>query len=406
VKLPDIISVDDHVVEPPSLWQERLPAGLRERGPRVLRQKGRLVRPGPAITAFVEDPGADGAVWADVWAYDDVRWPLHVGFASVGPMRGRRSLEPVTYEEIQPGCFGQAERLSDMTLNRVQASVSFPTFPRFCGQTFAEREDKDFALRCLMVYNDWMIDEWCAGEGYGRLIPLTLVPLWDAGLAAAEVRRCAGKGSRSIAFSENPTKLGLPSVHSGYWEPLFQACQHTGTVINMQIGSSSAMPTTSPDAPVIVNVTLNFQPAMHAMVDWLTSGVLARYPGIRIALSEGQAGWMPFVFERLDGAWERSAMYDAGLRERVPEPPSSYVRGRVFGCIFDDVNALVNRERVGMGQLMFEVDYPHSDSTFPHSMRTAEKLVDAGGLSEHEAWQFVRGNAISCYNLQQYGITE
>jgi predicted TIM-barrel fold metal-dependent hydrolase len=406
VKLPEIISVDDHIVEPPWLWQERLPAGLRERGPRVVRQKGRLVRPGPAITSFVEEPDAPGAVWCDVWAYDDVRWPLHVGFASVGPMRGRRSLEPVTYEEIQPGCFKQPERLADMDLNRVQASVSFPTFPRFCGQTFAEREDKDFALVCLRVYNDWMIDEWCAGAGHGRLIPLTLIPLWDAELAAAEVRRCAGKGSHAIAFSENPAKLGLPSIHSGYWEPLFRACQDTDTVINMHIGSSSAMPTTSPDAPVIVNVTLNFQPAMHAMVDWLTSGVLARYPGIRVALSEGQAGWMPFVFERLDGAWERSAMYDRGLKERVPEPPSSYVPGRVFGCVFDDVNALVNRERIGMSQLMFEVDYPHSDSTFPHSMRTAEKLVAAGGLDEHEAWQFLRGNAISCYRLNRYGITQ
>nr|WP_311984689.1 amidohydrolase family protein [Parafrankia sp. CH37] len=102
-----------------------------------------------------------------------------------------------------------------------------PHFPRFCGQTFAEARDTDLALACVRAYNDWMIDEWCADSG-GRLIPLCLIPLWDAELAAAEVRRNAARGCRAVCFSEIPPHLGLPSIHSGSWEPFLAACVDTG----------------------------------------------------------------------------------------------------------------------------------------------------------------------------------
>src|SRR5205814_1879958 len=69
---------------------------------------------------------------------------------------------PITYDEMRPGCFEQRARLADMDLNWVDASLCFPTFPRFCGQTFLEARDKDLALLCVRAYNDWMVDEWCA----------------------------------------------------------------------------------------------------------------------------------------------------------------------------------------------------------------------------------------------------
>ena len=113
---------------------------------------------------------------------------------------------PVTFDQIRPGCWKQKERLEDMDANHVEASVNFPNvLPRFCGQAFLERQDKELALLCVKAYNDWMIDEWCAGDGKGRLIPMTIVPLWDPLLAAEEIRRCADKGSHAIAFTENPT---------------------------------------------------------------------------------------------------------------------------------------------------------------------------------------------------------
>ncbi|MFM8302934.1 MAG: amidohydrolase family protein [Actinomycetota bacterium] len=400
-ELPRIISVDDHVVEPPDLWSQRLPASLRDRGPRVVREKARFSFVGGVFSFERDVPDGD---WCDIWLYDDLVYPFPKLSAAVG--FSDLDNTPVTFDEIRPGCWKQAERLADMAANWTDASVCFPNvLPRFAGQTFTERPDKDLALACVRVYNDWMIDEWCAGDGAGSLIPLTIVPLWDAELAAAEVRRCADKGSYAIAFSENPHPLGLPSVHDrdGFWEPLWRACDETGTVVNMHIGSSSKMPATSPDAPFIVSSTLTFANAMGSLCDFIFSGTLERHPNLKLAYSEGQVGWAPYVLERADKLWaERSAN---SFGSDLPHPPSSYVPGRVYFCIFDDEVGLANRNVVGMDQITFEVDYPHADSTFPHTRETAQLICDKAGLDDRERYLLMRGNAIRLYGLERYGIT-
>jgi predicted TIM-barrel fold metal-dependent hydrolase len=395
VTIPRIISVDDHVVEPPDLWTNRLPSKYLDRGPRVVRERGRFDLTG--LGWVVTDDGD----WADVWHYDDLVSPLMKlsaasGFEDIG-------FGAVTFDQIRPGCWHQKERLVDMDANHTDASICFPnTLPRFCGQTFAEREDKDLGLLCVKAYNDWMIDEWCAGDGRGRLIPLTMVPLWDAELAAEEVRRCAAKGSFAITFSENPYPLGLPSIHSGVWDPMFAACEETGTVLCMHIGSSSKMPGTSPDAPFIISSTLTFQNAMGSLLDFVFSGTLARFPNLVLAYSEGQVGWMPYLLERMDKLWrERS---DNSFGTSLPEPPTSYIRGRVYGCIFDDETGLANRDRVGMDVICFETDYPHADSTFPRSEEVATEICTNAGLNEEETYKLLRGNAIKGFGLERYGV--
>jgi predicted TIM-barrel fold metal-dependent hydrolase len=402
MELPKIISVDDHVIDPPTLWLDRLASKYHDRAPRVVRKRAKGITAVDGKVTIEESPDAK---WADIWVYDDMASPLTAGVTAVGPTRDLLANTLVTYDEILPGCWQQKARLEDMDRNWTEVQVCFPQFPRFCGQTFLERKDKDFALMCLKAYNDFMIDEWCAGEGVGRLIPLVIVPLWDADLAAEEIRRCAEKGAHAVTFSECPPFLGLPSVYTDFWDPFFAACDETDTVINLHVGSSSTMLTTSSDAPVTMVAAMNFVYLAAALGDWLFAGVLERYPNIRLALSEGQAGWMPYMLERVDSLWERSDMYDPQIREKVTERPSSYVAGRVFGCIYDDLAGLRARDQIGMSQLMFESDYPHADSTFPDTARVAEKLVTEAGLNEHEIWQFLRGNAISCYRLDRYGVT-
>jgi predicted TIM-barrel fold metal-dependent hydrolase len=405
MEIPRFISVDDHVVEPPGLWQERLPSKYAEIGPRTVRQKGKIVFDVTRQPNFVIGDGPDDR-WCDVWHYEDVRSPLRGDLTAVGPLADAVPTTAVTYDDLLPGCFDQAHRLADMKLNHTEASLCFPTVPRFCGQLFLNRQDMELAGLCVRAYNDWMIEDWCGGAGAGHLIPLTLVPLWDPDLAADEVRRCAGLGSHAVAFSEDPSALGLPSIHTGEWEPFFAACAETNTVINMHIGSSSKQSQTSPGAPMIAMVALTSENSVHALVDWLLCGALARYPSLKIALSESQVGWMPFILERLDSAWRRSKNYDPSIYELIPEPPSSYVPDRVFACVFDDSVGLALRDHVGMSQIMFETDYPHADSTFPESKLVAEKMIAEAGLSSHEARLFLRANAIACYDLGQFGITK
>jgi predicted TIM-barrel fold metal-dependent hydrolase len=353
---------------------------------------------------FSYEKGVEGGEMCDWWLYDDLVYP----FPKLSAALGFEDLDvtPVTFDEIRPGCWIQKDRLEDMTANHVEASICFPnTLPRFCGQAFLEREDKELALLCVQAYNDWMIEEWCAGEGAGRLIPLGMIPLWDPHLAAAEVRRNADRGCFAVTFSENPHPLGLPSVHDKgrYWDPFFQACQDTGTVVCMHIGSSSRMPATSPDAPFIVSSTLTFSNAMGSMLDYIFSGTMERFPDLVIAYSEGQVGWMPYVIERADKLWAERGANSFG--STLPHKPSSYIHHRIYGCIFDDETGLRNRDAVGMDQICFETDYPHADSTFPHSKKVASDICTQAGLSDEEIWKFLRGNAIRAFGLERFGIT-
>ncbi len=316
--------------------------------------------------------------------------------AAVGYDRDEMTMTPMTYDEMRPGCYDVAARAADMAMNHVEASLCFPTFPRFCGQTFTEATtDRELGLACIVAYNDWMVDEWC-GESGGVNIPLCLIPLWDAELAAAEVRRNAERGVHAVCFSEIPPHLGLPSIHSGYWDPFFTACAETGTVVCMHIGSSSKMPATSGDAPVAVSATLSFGNAMASLADFLFSGVLVRFPDLRLAYSEGQIGWLPYILERADDVWSEHRAW-GGVRDIVPEPPSSYYYRQVYGCFFRDQHGLDSLDRVGVDNITFETDYPHTDSTWPNTKEVAEKMM--AGLPDDAIRKIVRGNAIRMLQL-------
>ena len=398
--LPRVISVDDHVLEPPELWTSRLSGRHRDRAPRVVRERGVLdVKTG----GWSVDPAG---AWADVWYYETVVKPLDRRFAAVGSdLKTLDAATVVTYDDIRSACWKQSDRLADMDADHVDVSLCFPnTLPRFCGQTFAEEADKELGLLCVEAYNDWMIDEWAAGAGHGRLIPLTILPLWDAGLAAAEMERCAAKGSFAVTFPEDPHFLGLPSIYTGHWDRFFAACAATQTTICMHIGSSSRSPTTSPDAPHMVSSTLTFQNGMGSLIDFVLSGTLARFPGMKIAYSEANVGWMPYVLERMDRLWERRGSHtDYG--SDLPAAPSSYIAGRVYGCIIDDVTGLANRERIGMDQICFETDYPHADATFPNTLTTIREICGEAGLDDDESYRLLRGNAITAFGLERFGIT-
>ncbi|MDT3440442.1 MULTISPECIES: amidohydrolase family protein [unclassified Pseudofrankia] len=392
-ELPKIISVDDHVVEPAHLWRTWLPARFRDAGPRVERRGiGTMEHVGGGSYRQSFDP--DGPK-ADCWIYEDLVYINKRHVAAVGFDREDMTMSPITYDEMRPGCYDPAARLADMDLNHVEASLSFPTFPRFCGQTFAEASDRELAAACVIAYNDWMVEEWCGDSG-GRLIPLCIIPLWDAEEAAAEVRRNAARGVRAVCFSEIPPKLGLPSIHNGYWDPLFAACAQTGTVVCMHIGSSSQMPATSGDAPVAVAATLSFNNAMASLADWLFSGVLVRFPTLKLAYSEGQIGWLPYALERADDVWREHRAW-AGVRDIVPEPPSTYFHRQVFGCFFRDRHGLASLAEIGVDNVTFETDYPHTDSTWPHTRKVAEEMM--AGLDADTVYKIVRGNAIRMLDL-------
>src|SRR5882757_605585 len=390
--LPWFVSVDDHVVEPPTVWSDRLPAKYRDVGPRYERRAVGMTRWQQG--AFVTDADANG-VETDVWRFEDVVKPIRRNIAAAGLDRDEMDLNPISFDEMRKGCYDAVARLADMDLNHVEASLCFPQMSRFCGQEFSEAKDKDLGLACVRAYNDWMVEEWCATDP-ARLIPLVMVPLWDGELAAAEIRRNAERGVHAVTFSENPYVLGFPSIHSGQWEPFFRACAETDTTINMHIGSSSRMETVSPDAVPAVGATLASNNASASLMEYLFSGVLERYPTLQLAYSEGQVGWIPYQLERADTVWQEHRAWN-GLKGSMTHPPSYYYFRQVYGCVFRDFFGMRNIADVGEDNVTFEVDYPHTDSTFPNTVPLAKEML--ADLTEEQRYKVCRGNAIRMLHL-------
>jgi predicted TIM-barrel fold metal-dependent hydrolase len=381
---PKIISVDDHVQEPPDLWSSRVPSALREDAPRIQRE-------------WVDDQGSpvdrsEPGFWCDVWYYADVaRVPTTRFHAAVGFAPEEVMGIPMTFDDMRPGAYQVKPRLEDMDVAGVEASLCFPNhFSRFSGQRFLQGDDRDLALKCVEAYNDFLLEQWMGPSG-GRLAGAMMLPMWDANLSAAEVRRNAARGFTVTCFSEVPAWLGLPSLYSGEWDPLMEACSETGTVIAMHIGSGSrGTPLTSDDAPLgLIDANLYTNSSL-SLTDWLMSGLLVRFPRLQLEFAEAQAGWIPYLLGRLDRMWvEGKAHYGMqGLNER----PSHYFRQHVTTCVFaDPVGLGALREVIGVDRICFETDYPHPDSTWPDCSEYAQEQLQ--GASADTIEKIIRGNA-------------
>ncbi|MBW1884936.1 MAG: amidohydrolase [Deltaproteobacteria bacterium] len=391
--MPKIISVDDHLIEPAHMFQSRLPHKYRDIGPRVvIEPQGdfKLVN-----GSYVEAPG-DGDKMAAWWHYEDHRFQMKEMVACPGVASEDVSMQGVTFDDIRPACYEPKARVEDMKQNHVDGSLCFPNYPRFCGQVFAERKDRVLAKLCVEAYNDFMVEEWC-GDSEGILIPLCVVPLWDAELAAAEIRRNAARGVRAVAFSEAPVWLDLPSIHTDYWDPFLRACEETKTVICMHIGSGTKTLYMGADAPTVVSANVIACNSIASLIDWLFSGKFDQFPGLQLLYAECQIGWIPYFVERADDIWQTHQW--AHGEDRIPNQPSHYYKKHVNVCFFKDTVGIGMIDKIGVDNVSFETDYPHQDGTFPRSKQVAEKLF--GHLDEQSVYKIARGNAIELLGLER-----
>ncbi|MCU1346722.1 MAG: amidohydrolase [Acidimicrobiia bacterium] len=343
-----IVSVDDHVVEPPNVWQDRLPQKYKELGPKNIRDnEGR-----------------------DIWMFED-RPYFNVGLNAVaGKEKADYGLDPVSYDQMRKGCWDIKARVEDMDADGVYAQLSFPTFPGFAGSTFVNATDKDLAAACVSAWNDWMVDEWCAGAP-GRQIPMALLPFWDVDKSVLEIERMAAKGTKAITFTEAPHNLGLPSFHTDHWDPMFAAAQAADLPLCLHFGSGGA-PATAPGGPFTAAIALFAINSQFASVELMNSTIFDRFPNLKFALSEGGIGWMPYILERVDYVWERHRLY-TGMENS--QKPSEIFRKHIFGCFISDEAGVANVALIGEDNVMFESDYPHSDSNWPHARKMLEETL-------------------------------
>jgi predicted TIM-barrel fold metal-dependent hydrolase len=379
MRLDDLIlvSVDDHVVEPPDLFERHLAARYRDAAPRVVRTPG----------------------GSDVWHFLDFTIP-NVGLNAVsGRPPEEYGIDPTSFDELRPGTYDVAARVLDMSANGVLGSLNFPSLPGFAGRLFAAVDDKDLALALDRAYNDWHIDEWC-GHAPERFIPLAVPPIWDPEVLAAEIRRVAAKGCHAVTFPENPVPLGLPSLHSEHWYPVWRACSDEGTVVCMHIGSSSKLAVTAPDAPIDVMIALQPMNIVQAAADLVFSPVFREFPDLTIALSEGGIGWIPYFLERVDHTYlTHKAWTGADFGGRLP---SEVFLERVVLCFIEDDFGARHAREIGVDRICIETDYPHSDAIWPNAPERLLEGFAGTDLTDDEIDAMTHRNAMRFFRFDPF----
>lgn len=365
-----LVSIDDHTIEPPDMYTHHVPARWADEAPKVVRN----------------DQGVDE------WVFQGEKTSTRFGLAAtVGWPPEQWGLDPGAYSELRPGCFDVHERVRDMNANGVLASMCFPTMAGFNARTFTESRDKELAYVMLRAYNDWAIDEWC-GTYPGRFIPLGIVPMWDVDLAVTEVRRLAKKSCRSISFLETPHVQGFPSFLSGHWDPMLEALCEENMVLSLHIGAGFDVIKRPQEAPVDHLMVLACQISAITAQDLLFGPTLRRFPDLKVALSEGGIGWIPFYLDRIDRHFQNQAWLHGG-DDFGGKLPSDVFREHFLACYITDPSGLLLRERIGTDIIAWECDYPHTDTTWPESPELAWTELQDAGCSDTDVHKITWQNA-------------
>jgi predicted TIM-barrel fold metal-dependent hydrolase len=368
-----LISTDDHMTEPPDVFDGRVDARFRDLAP-----------------AIVELPNGN-----QVWAYEDsVFYDRGLG-NTVGRPREEWFLDPLRYDEMRRGCWDVDARVADMDIDGVWASMCFPSVTwGFAGRVFCASKDQDLGLACLRAYNQWNIEAW-SGAYPARFIPCQIAWLPDPAVASRDIYRNAELGFKAVSFAEGPHRLGLPSIRDRFWDPFFHACVDTGTVLCLHVGASGHVVQASPGASLNATSCLFSISAMVVALDWVWSGVPTRFPDLKIALSEGGIGWVPMAIDKLDHIFARVGGCVAAEPWLDELSPSEVLRRNFWFCMVDDPTALAVRDRIGIENIVTEVDYPHSDTTWPRTQAILDE--DFSGMSHEEAELITWRNAAALF---------
>jgi predicted TIM-barrel fold metal-dependent hydrolase len=365
-----LFSTDDHLVEPPRMFEGRLPAKLQELAPRVVETE-------------------EGH---EVWQFDGKVF-FQVGLnAVVGRKTEDWKVEPTRFEEMRAACYDVEARVRDMDINGVWASVNFPSqITGFCGSVFSRCADPELGLAVTQAWNDWFFDEWY-GLHPDRMVPMGITYLADPEQGAEEIRRNAARGFTAVTLPEMPHRIGMEPIFSSWWDPIIAACAETDTVICLHVGSTGVadMPKGAPMVPL--GATLFGQLSLSACAEWLWSGYAVKHPDLKIIMSEGGIGWVAMLHDRLENIVDRSGYghyFPGDLR------PAEILHRNFWFSTIDDPSTLSTRDVVGIDHITFESDYPHGDGTWPDTQKVFDEVF--GGLPADEIAKISHENAAALF---------
>jgi predicted TIM-barrel fold metal-dependent hydrolase len=372
-----LISVDDHIAEPATMFDAHVPARYREFAPRVVDEEGGVQQ----------------------WYYGAQRG-RNLGLNAVaGKPPEMFNVDASRYDEMRPGCYDVHERVRDMNAGGQLAGLNFPNWTGFSGQVLNQGPDRDTNLVMIKAYNDWHVDEWC-GAYPDRFIPCGILPLFDVEEAAKEIHRLAAKGCHAVTFSENPEALKMPSIHSGYWHPLFRAASDAGTVLCLHLGSSSRSPAYSSDAPASVNMTGSSITSISSFVELVWAEFWSDFPDLRFSLTEGDIGWVPYFLWRAEHVRRRHSGWTRPTFPAGMDGPADVFRRHILTCFISDTVGPRLLDWFEVDNVCWESDYPHSDSSWPNAPE--DVLANLGDLPAETINKITHENAMRHFQFDPF----
>jgi len=380
-----VIDADTHLTERHDLWTKRAPAAFKDRVPHVTQVDG-------CATWVVEDDVVLGRAGAG-------------GVVDLHGVKGRsfEGLYEWEIEQAHAAAYDPVARLELLDETGIWAQIIFPGVVGLGGQALAELV-QDVALRtlCLEIFNDASA-ELQAGSG-DRLLPMAILPAWDIDACVKETIRAAGLGLRGVNLTSDPQDLGAPDLANRAWDPLWEACSSLSMPVHFHIGASLTTMSyfgTYPweshddDTKLAIGGTLLFIGNARVVVNMICSGMLDRFPELKIVSVESGTGWIPFILEALDYEMDENA---PAAKARLSMLPSEYFKRQIYATTwFEHRNLAALIGSIGEDNIMFETDFPHPTCLYPDPLATAE--TNLRDLSPRARRKILGENGAKLYRL-------
>ena len=367
-----IVSAVDHVIEPPTVWTERL-------------SKARFGSCIPHI-----ERGADGS---DRWIINERALAL-ADSADVGALMPDRVATAKQWDDIPKPAYNPAARLKAMDDDGISSTVLYPSLAGFSGERVGAITDPDLAIACAQAYNDWLIDEWANASK--RFIPQCVVPLSSIAATVAEIRRAVGRGHRGVIFPAAPMRLReIPHINGPEYDPVWAACVNLEVPLCFHAGSTSTLfefplsPSLQAELAAALQAVNRPASAVFDLVNILFSRILLRFPKLKVIFAESTISWGTYLLEYADHQYEQDhCNYE--LR-----PSEMFHRQCYLTAWYDEVK--INARHIGIGNILWSTNFPMANSTWPDTLQITEKCL--AGMNEAEQRQILSANAAELYKI-------
>jgi predicted TIM-barrel fold metal-dependent hydrolase len=341
-----VISSDDHLMEAPGLWEDRLKGADKDRAPRYWKDET-----GFHLTVDGQDYDVPGL--------------------------------PPEFPEGREGYWDVSKRIADMDAEGIDASIVYH------GRlnSLIRMADKDFWFRCVDVCNEWAA-EWKEAAP-DRLYPVALLPtfLWPE-RTRDYLQKLTQLGFKAIDIPVSPKGV---RYNSQSMDPMWEAIQESGLPLSFHIGAYIQF---GGRGSLGANLNANLMPFTGLFGQLVFSGVFDRFPGLKVVFTEGGASWVPGTLENADKV---ARDYASELRPKLAQKPSWYWHNHCYTTFMEDDVAMENIGRIGADRVMWSVDYPHPEGVMGNSDTILKRIFDQ--IGEESARKVVGENAASVWGI-------